>query len=147
MRHLTKEELACFLPHAGNMCLVDRVEEWDDTTIRCYTSSHHDPTNPLRHRARLDAVAGLEYAAQAMGLHVGLGHQTPLGDGIVGYVGGLRDVVFNVVRLDECRSELTVEATRLFGDEQSFMYQFTISSEGKAMLTGRASIFLKRVRA
>ena len=147
MPHLTKEELAGFLPHAGNMRLIDRVEEWDNTTIRCSTSSHHDPANPLRNEGSLDAVAGLEYAAQAMGLHVGLGRQTPTGDGIVGYVGGLRDVVFNVVRLDECRSELTVDATRLFGDEQSFMYQFTISSEGKAMLTGRASIFLKRMRA
>lgn len=147
MPHLTKEELVSLLPHAGDMCLIDRVEEWDGSSIQCHTRSHHNPANPLRHETRLDVVAGLEYAAQAMGLHVGLCHQAPLGNGIVGYVGSLRDVVFGVIRLDECRSELTIDAIRLFEDEQSFMYQFIISSEGKVAMAGRASIFLKRVHA
>jgi len=147
MPHLTKAELASLLPHAGDMCLIDRVEEWDRSSIRCHTRSHHDPTNPLRHEARLDVVAGLEYAAQAMGVHVGLCHQTPSDDGIVGYVGSLRDVVFGMSRLDECISELTIDATCLFEDEQSFMYQFSVSSRDRSVMTGRASIFLKRVRA
>jgi len=147
MPHLTKEELAPFLPHAGAMRLIDRVDAWDDSTIRCCAGSHRDPANPLRYEARLDAVAGLEYAAQAMGLHVGLCNQTRSGEGVIGYVGSLRDVAFCVDRLDECPAELTIDATRLYADGQNFVYQFAVSSGGHEVVSGRASIFLKRVRA
>ena len=30
MPQLTKDELDAFLPHAGSMRLIDRVESWDD---------------------------------------------------------------------------------------------------------------------
>jgi predicted hotdog family 3-hydroxylacyl-ACP dehydratase len=147
MPQLTKEELSTFLPHAGAMRLIDRVESWDPTTIRCHTRSHHDPGNPLRHGARLEAVTGLEYAAQAMGVHVGLLNRTQSTEGLIGYVGGLRDVVLGVDRLDECPAELTIDATRLFAGDNSFMYQFSISSGERNVMTGRASIFLKHVQS
>jgi predicted hotdog family 3-hydroxylacyl-ACP dehydratase len=54
------------------MCLLESVEAWDDVTIRCLASTHRDQRNPLRFHGRLTASAGLEYAAQAMGAHVGL---------------------------------------------------------------------------
>ncbi|MBM4127738.1 MAG: 3-hydroxylacyl-ACP dehydratase [Nitrospira sp.] len=142
MPSLTKEELAGLLPHAGAMRLLDCVESWDDSTIRCLAVSHRDPENPLRRDARLDVVAGLEYAAQAMGVHVGLlNGRSPEGESI-GYVGGLRDVRFHIDRLDECSDGLTIDATRLFADHRSFMYRFTLSCDGQKVLTGRASIFL-----
>ena len=147
MPKLTKEELSTFLPHAEAMRLIDRVESWDDTTIQCCTRSHHDSVNPLRHGTRLEAVTGLEYAAQAMGVHVGLLNRTRSTDGLIGYVGGLRDVVLGVDRLDECPAELTIDATRLFAGDNSFMYQFSISSGGRNVMTGRASIFLKHVQS
>lgn len=145
MPQLTGQELAVFLPHGGEMRLIDCVEWWDDTAIRCRTRSHHNPSNPLRKAARLEVVTGLEYAAQAMGIHVGLRDQVRSKNSLIGYVGGLRDVVFGISRLDECRSELIIDATRLLEDKQSFMYQFIISSEDKSVMTGRASIFLKHV--
>ncbi len=145
MPQLTGQELAVFLPHAGEMRLIDGVEWWDDSTIRCRTRSHHNPSNPLRNAACLEAVTGLEYAAQAMGIHVGLRHQARSRNSVIGYVGGLRDVVFGISRLDECRSELIIDATRLLEDEQSFIYQFIISSEDQSVMTGRASMFLKHV--
>jgi len=144
MPHLTKDELAAFLPHAGSMRLLDRVASWDESSIRCHTATHHDPANPLRRDACLDAIAGLEYAAQAMGVHVGLLDGKPLMSGSIGYVGGLRDVVFGIDRLDDCPAELTIEATRLFAGDQSFLYRFAISSEGREVMSGRASIFLKQ---
>jgi len=143
MPQLTKEELTAFLPHAGAMRLIDCVESWDDLTIRCLTRSHHYPMNPLRQGVRLEAVTGLEYAAQAMGLHVGLLDRTRLANGLLGYVGGLRDVVLMVDRLDLHPAELTIDARRLFEDSQSFIYQFAISSGGQDVMKGRASIFLK----
>jgi predicted hotdog family 3-hydroxylacyl-ACP dehydratase len=145
MSELTKDELSRFLPHEGAMRLIDRVESWDDARIRCHTRSHHDSANPLRHGTRLEAVTGLEYAAQAMGVHVGLLSRTQSTDRLIGYVGGLRDVVLSVDRLDECSAELTINATRVFEGDNSFMYQFSISSGGRNVMTGRASIFLRHV--
>ncbi|MEO5956923.1 MAG: 3-hydroxylacyl-ACP dehydratase [Nitrospiraceae bacterium] len=144
MPPLTKEELSTFLPHAGAMRLIDLVESWDATTIRCCTRSHRDVANPLRQGGCLDAVTGLEYAAQAMGIHVGLLNRERSTEGLIGYVGGVKDVVLSVDRLDDCPGELTIAASRLFEGGDSFMYQFAISSGGHNMMTGRASIFLKR---
>jgi len=144
MPHLTKDELAAFLPHAGSMRLLDRVASWDESSIRCHTKTHHDSENPLRRGACLDAVAGIEYAAQAMGVHAGLLNGGMPPDGSIGYVGGLRDVVFGIDRLDDCPDELTIDATRLFMGDDSFLYRFAISSGGREVISGRASIFLKR---
>lgn len=142
MPSLTKDELAVLLPHTGAMRLLERVESWDASTIRCRAVSHRDPANPLRRGATLDVVAGLEYAAQAMGVHIGLLDGQPSADGSIGYVGGLRDVTFGIDRLGDCPDELTVDATRLFADHRSFMYRFVLSCHGHEVLTGRASIFL-----
>jgi len=124
------------------MRLLERVESWDDSTIRCRAVSHRDPANPLRRDAMLDAVAGLEYAAQAMGVHVGLLDGRQSAGGSIGYVGGLRDVMFRIDRLDDCSGDLTIDAARLFADHRSFMYRFALSCDGQEVLTGRASIFL-----
>lgn len=144
MPQLTKEELSVLLPHAGAMRLIDCVESWDAATIRCRTQSHHDAANPLRHGKRLDAVVGLEYAAQSMGVHVGLLNQARSREGFIGYVGSVRDVILVVERLDECPADLTIEASRLFEGDESFLYQFSISSGGRDVMSGRASIFLKQ---
>lgn len=125
------------------MRLIDRVERWDEATIRCHTGSHLDPANPLRHGAGLEAMTGLEYAAQAMGIHVGLldGGDSP--GNPVGFVGGVRDVVLGVGRLDDCPETLTIDATRLFADDRSFLYRFVITAGGREVMRGRASLFLK----
>jgi predicted hotdog family 3-hydroxylacyl-ACP dehydratase len=57
------------IPHAGTMCLLERVVGCDQTSIRCETRSHQNDNNPLRYKGRLSSVCGIEYAAQAMALH------------------------------------------------------------------------------
>lgn len=125
------------------MCLLDSVETWDDTTISCRTSTHRDQRNPLRARGRLTVSAGLEYAAQAMGAHVGLVDGSRRNENQIGYVGGVRDVTFSVTRLDDLAGDLTVDATRMVEGENSYMYRFTVSHSGLAIIEGRASIFVK----
>ena len=125
------------------MCLLDSVETWDDTTISCRTSTHRDQRNPLRARGRLTVSAGLEYAAQAMGAHVGLVDGSRRSENQIGYVGGVRDVTFSVTRLDDLAGDLTVDATRMVEGESSYMYRFTVSHSGLAIIEGRASIFVK----
>ncbi|MFO0707146.1 MAG: hypothetical protein U0412_09855 [Nitrospira sp.] len=144
MPALTRDEFGHLLPHGGAMRLLDTVEAWNDTTIRCRAVTHRDPRNPLRARGRLAVSAGLEYAAQAMGIHIGLvegGHPASR----IGYVGGVRDVTFSVERLDDEPDDLVIDATRLAEGDQSYMYQFRVALGDRPVIEGRASLFLKPV--
>jgi len=127
------------------MRLLDSVEAWDETTISCRTATHRDPNHPLRSRGRLSVSVGLEYAAQAMGVHVGLLDRDRQTAGRIGYVGSVRDVTFGVERLDDTVSDLIVEATRLAEGDQSYMYRFTLLLDSRVIVEGRASIFIKAV--
>lgn len=125
------------------MCLLESVEAWDALTIRCLASTHRDRWNPLRFKGRLSASAGLEYAAQAMGTHVGLvggDHRT---EHRIGLVGSVRDVVFATDRLDHLDGWLLVNATRLVEGDQGYMYHFTLMHGVEKLIEGRASIFVK----
>lgn len=127
------------------MRLLDAVEDWDETTIRCRTATHRDPNHPLRSRGRLSVSVGLEYAAQAMGVHAGLLDRDHRMEGRIGYVGSVRDVVFTADRLDGTDADLMVDATRLAEGDQSYMYRFTVALGERIVIEGRASIFLKAV--
>ena len=125
------------------MCLLESVEDWSELSVSCLTTTHRDSRNPLRFNGRLTVSAGLEYAAQAMGVHVGLitgGRQT--GDKI-GLVGAVRDIVFATDRLDDLDGQLVVNARRLVEGEQGYIYHFTVEHEHSTLIEGRASIFIK----
>src|SRR5574339_533441 len=143
MTSLGKEEIGRLLPHGASMCLLESVEGWDDLTISCRTATHRDPRNPLRFNGCLTAAAGLEYAAQAMGAHVGLMNGGRQPEHRIGLVGGVRDVVFTIDRLDDQEGWLIVHARRLVEGEQGYMYHFTVSNGTSTLIEGRASIFVK----
>ena len=143
MSALTKDEIGRLLPHSGSMCLLDSVDGWDELSIRCRAVTHRERTHPLRSRGRLSVSVGLEYAAQAMGVHVGLLDRGGRPEGRIGYVGSVRDVTFAVDRLDDTTFDLVIEATRVAEGEQSYMYRFTVSLGDRAVIQGRASIFIK----
>jgi predicted hotdog family 3-hydroxylacyl-ACP dehydratase len=143
MQMISKAALCRLIPHHGTMCLLDAVEQWDDTSILCTTASHRDPTNPLRRDNQLEAICGLEYAAQAMAVHVGLLQQEKERRLAVGYLGAVKNLMLRANRLDHVKGDLTVQATRLVGEGGSFIYAFRVSDERQELLDGRASIFLK----
>ena len=154
------------LPHAGRMCLLERLESWDRETIACLAVSHRDPDNPLRSHERLSAVCGVEYAAQAMALHGSLlaapvlslveGHGAPTArDGgsagnagadfrppPIGYLASVRDLSLYVARLDDVGADLRVEARRLHDSAGGFMYSFAILAAARPLLVGRAMVML-----
>ena len=66
---MNRDAICARLPHAGRMCLLERLAAWDSESIVCHATSHRDADNPLRSGGRLHAVTGVEYAAQAMVLH------------------------------------------------------------------------------
>ena len=143
MLSISKAALCRLIPHHGAMCLLDTVERWDDTSVMCTTTSHRDTTNPLRRDNQLEAICGLEYAAQAMAVHVGLLEQGKEHRLTVGYLGAVKNLMLHATRLDDVKRDLTVQATRLVGEAGSFIYAFRVSVERQKLLDGRASIFLK----
>jgi predicted hotdog family 3-hydroxylacyl-ACP dehydratase len=93
----------------------------------------------------LEAICGLEYAAQAMGVHVGLLEQERKRSIAIGYMGAVRNLTLRAGRLDDVKGDLTIQATRLTGQMESFIYTFRVSVGKQELLDGRASIFIKYI--
>lgn len=133
--------IAASIPHQGSMCLFAAVVDWSPDSISCRAVSHADPANPLRADGRLGAVAGIEYAAQAMAVHGALlaaADEPPR----QGYLASVRGVQLHVARLDDLAGELTITAERLSGDGNHVLYQFALSHAGRCLLEGRAAVIL-----
>lgn len=129
------------LPHQGSMCILDAVTDWDDQHIRCTASSHRDADNPLRAHDRLGVACGIEYAAQAMAAHGGLlaaAGSAPR----AGYLASVRGVDFHVTRLDDIAADLSIDAERLSGDDNTILYGFSITAGDRLLLRGRAAVVL-----
>jgi len=124
------------LPHAGRMCLLERLESWDSDAITCIATSHRDADNPLRGGGRLHAIAGVEYAAQAMALHGSLLSATDTPPAI-GYLASVRDLKLDLEDLGTVAEDLRVTARRLSGDASGFIYEFEIRAGARALLSGR----------
>jgi predicted hotdog family 3-hydroxylacyl-ACP dehydratase len=142
---LTKAEIAGLIPHAGPMCLLDRVLQWDDTHIVCEAIHHREPAHPLARDGLLDATAAIEYAAQAMAVHGALLAKTaaaPDARPKVGYLASVREVVCHAPYLHIFAGALNIEVTRLIGEESRVMYEFAVSAEGEVRVTGRAAVVM-----
>ncbi len=119
------------------MCLLEEVLEWDAERIACRATSHRDPANPLRGADGLAAVAGVEYAAQAVAVHGGLLEKKSTRGG---FLASLRDVVCAVGRLDRESGDLTVLATRVAAEGGRLLYDFRLETGGRELLRGRLSV-------
>ena len=107
MPGLSRLELSKFLPHGNDMCLLSSVEHWDASSITCLTSTHRDQNNPLQRQGLLGMISGLEYAAQAMAVHVGLTTDISEHNSSLGYLGAVRDLqIFAVAPFSNSRRTL-----------------------------------------
>jgi predicted hotdog family 3-hydroxylacyl-ACP dehydratase len=140
---IDKREIRTLIPHAGTMCLLDNVTDWDDKSIVCTTSTHRDKTNPLRRDGRLSSLNALEYGAQAAAIHGGLRARAAGTTAPACYLAALRDAHLYVARLDDLASPLEIRAQRLFGDAGNTIYQCTISARGISVAEGRVTIMIR----
>lgn len=138
----TRAALCALLPHTGRMCLLDRVLRFDDTEIECETRSHRERDNPLRLDDTLPAVCGVEYVAQAMGIH-GRIAADDTSKPRAGYLASLRDLALHVERLDDIAGPLTVRARRVADSGDSVMCEFSMHAGARLLLTGRATLLLE----
>lgn len=137
---LDREWIERHIPHRGSMCLLDEVLSWDAVRIRCRATSHRLADNPLRAHGRLGAACGVEYAAQAMAIHGAIMAHMAGTQARAGLLTSVRNLVLRVGRIDDLETDLIATAERLAGDEGSTLYEFIVSSDGRELLTGRASI-------
>jgi len=141
---LDRAQVCQRIPHAGDMCLLDKMLTWDKTHIKCSTKSHLNPANPLRTGSTLTVMAAIEYAGQAMALHGSLiaSDNAPGSRPRKGYLASLRGVVVNRQILDDLPGDLLINVELLMGDDDSSLYAFAVSTANTSVITGRAAVKL-----
>ena len=144
---LKQADIAQLIPHAGSMCLLEAVTQWDANGIRCTSTTHLDPRNPLRLAGRLHAACAIEYAAQAMAAHGGLCALGSQGERPrAGYLLSLRNVRCAAVDLDAFAGELVVDASKLADDDASVLYAFSVTVGAAVIAAGQAMVVLDTAR-
>ena len=160
------------VPHAGKMCLLERVVACETASIRCETRSHLDQSNPLRRNGHLSSICAVEYAAQAMALHGALtapenfgaltapgnigaltapGRNNALNrarsgnaaaDVRHGYLASVRDLRCRTRFLDQHTGTLNVSAELIFNESSRHIYAFVVADGDTELVTGRAAVIL-----
>lgn len=137
---LAKSEWAHLIPHAGAMCLLDEVVEWDAARLHARSASHRASDNPLRADGMLHAINLCEYAAQAMAVHGALCAREAGGAARPGFLVALRDVALQVGRIDDLPGRLQVHVACLLALADSLQYAFRVEHHGALLATGRAAV-------
>ena len=144
-RKLSKPEWAHLIPHAGTMCLLDEVMDWDAMHLHARSASHQRADNPLRADGMLHAVNLCEYAAQAMAVHGALRECEAGSTARPGLLVALRDVELSVERIDDLEGRLQVHVECLIAMAESLQYAFRVEHRGSVLATGRAAVMLRSI--
>jgi predicted hotdog family 3-hydroxylacyl-ACP dehydratase len=136
----TDRDIRDLVPHAGAMCLLERIVSADGDSVVCSTSTHRSAGNPLRHDGRLAALHLAEYGAQAMAVHGGLSGAAAR----AGMLVAVRDLKLHVARLDDIQGDLRVEARRLVSNPGGLIYAFAVHAGERELATGRVSVLFTR---
>ena len=140
---LDHADIAARLPHAGRMCLLDRVLHWDERSIGCRVVSHRDTDNPLRELAGLATFAGIELAAQAAAVHGELLRGADLSGGRLprkGVLAALKNVIVTCQWLHEIAGELLVETALLHNDAAGGIFSFALFDGTECLLSGQFTL-------
>lgn len=138
---LDRSDWEHLIPHAGNMCLLDAVAAWDDTTIHAVSDGHARQDNPLRGEAGLHAMHLIEYGAQATAVHGALrARSRDAGAPRPGLLVSVRDVALAVEYVGSAAGRLDVHAQCLYADDGGAQYAFQIDQAGERLASGRAAV-------
>jgi predicted hotdog family 3-hydroxylacyl-ACP dehydratase len=143
MTSITRDIILGLIPHAGAMCLLDRVEDWDETGITCHSTRYAASDNPMRRDdGSLGTTCGIEIAAQAMALHGRLSAPAE-GPPRPGFLVSLRDVRLRAQCFPPDAGPLTIAAQQLLGDARGASYSFTVTAGEDEWLSGRATVLFE----
>ncbi len=138
---LPKSDWKHLIPHAGSMCLLDAVADWDHTQIHATSSGHRDPSHPLRRDGHLHAIHLAEYGAQATAVHGALraragGFDTPK----PGLLVTLRDLRLAREYVEDLTGDLHIHAQCLFADDRGAQYSFRVLHGDDLLVHGRCAV-------
>lgn len=122
------------VPHAGAMCLLDAVTQWDDAQITC-TSAAPAASHPLARDGMVPAIAAAEYAAQATAVHGAL--LEGAGQPRAGLLAKLMDVDLHHACFAPGAGPVTTDATLLSRSGGGCLYAFEVASPGLRIASGR----------
>jgi predicted hotdog family 3-hydroxylacyl-ACP dehydratase len=122
------------VPHAGAMCLLDAVTQWDAAQINC-SSAAPAASHPLARDGRVPAIVATEYAAQATAVHGAL--LDGAGQPRAGMLAKLMDVNLHSASFAPGEGPVTVSATLLSRSGGGCMYAFEVASPGRPIASGR----------
>lgn len=137
---LPKSDWAHLVPHAGGMCLLDAVLDWDADSVHATSEGHRHADHPLRGPHGLHAVHLAEYGAQAMAVHGALlARARGVEMARPGVLVSLRDVrlALEYVPAD---GRLDVHAQCLYADDAGAQYAFRVEHAGRELASGRAAV-------
>ncbi|MBP1473032.1 hypothetical protein J7I44_01895 [Frateuria sp. MAH-13] len=137
---LPKNDWAHLIPHAGSMCLLDTVLDWDADTIHATSDGHTLADHPLRGTDGLHAVHLAEYGAQAMAVHGALRARAQgVETARPGMLVSLREVRLAVEHVP-ADGRLDVHAQCLYADDAGAQYAFRVEHGGRLLASGRAAV-------
>ena len=137
---IDRAAILALIPHAGSMCLLDSVVDWNADSIHARSERHRDPAHPLRHQGRLAALHLIEYAAQAMAVHGGLSAQAAGTRAAPGMLVSVRAVRLHVEQLDTIGEPLDIRSTRQVASGGGWLYSFEIAAAERALAEGRVAV-------
>jgi len=138
---LTQEDIRGLVPHAGRMCLVEEVLEWDDARIVCRSDTHRAPDHPLSEQGKLSAIHAVEYGAQAMAIHAALlARQQGIAPKLGGYIAAIRGLQLHRRYVHDLGAMLTIQATRLGGEGGNFIYAIQVDAGDEPVLEARVTV-------
>lgn len=133
---INKSEIEKLIPHGHQMCLLDKVLESDEQHIVCSTESHLRDDNPLIEGGQLEAVALVEYGAQAAAIHAALIH-SGMGEQKPAYLGAIKTLKLGLINLGNITSALIVEACCELSNPNGAIYSINVKSADKTVISGR----------
>lgn len=140
MSGIGRERILGLIPHAGAMCLLDGVDDWDEAGITCLSARYADADNPMRRAdGTLGTATAIEIAAQAMAVHGRL-RAPEEGPPRPGLLVALRDVRLRAATLPPGIGPLIVTARQIMGDARGATYAFAVAAAGEEWLSGRATV-------
>lgn len=126
--NLTKSEIEALIPHAGGMCLLEKVFAYSSDEIICQTRSHLLADNPLKNNGILSRMHLIEYGAQAIAIHGGLMQRDvnpvePLRPKMA-YIAMLKSITWGA--FNPFAENLQVKAKVIVADDMAKRYAFCI---------------------
>lgn len=141
---MDRENLCNLIPHTGDMCLLEAIEDWGEDWIRCRTGCHRWPNNPLARNGRLDTIHALEIGAQAVAAHGGvLASRNEDAAARIKYLAAIRYLELEPGPLDQLGGDLTVNAHCLGAQGKHGIYHVEVASDEATILSAQVTVMGK----